>query len=229
MRSLFACFSPVVVAAFGLCLAPALASAQLTVVSTEAHPATASTPATTDLGVDGDLAAATAMITASADAQLRAAAPQAYAPIDLALVRYHDTTTTIDSVSWRRAGASELGVTIRAHLDAASEHRTLSLEWVSDGTVRLADVVLEARVQGSFTAAGGIRLVVVGDSVSVTPGVAGLSALGQQGVSLNGRQLAERTLEQNPFADRHLRGTSVTITSVDATTAHARVTAVPTS
>lgn len=221
MRSLFA-----TVAALALAL-PAAASAQLTVVSSEAHAATATTPASTDLGVDGDLAAATAMITSSADAQLRAAAPQAYAPIDLALVRYHDTTTTIDSVSWRRASATELGVTIRAHLDAASEHRSLSLEWVSDGTVRLADVVLEARVQGSFTASGGIHLVVLGDSVSVTPGVAGLSALGQQGVALNGRQLNERTIEQNPFADHHLRGTTVTITSVDGTTAHARVTAVP--
>lgn len=208
---------------------PAAASAQLTVISSEAHAATADQPATTTLVVDGDLGVATTMLTENADAQLRTAAPQIYAPLDLGVVRYSDTTTVVDSISWRRVSDTDLGVTVHAHVRAAQEHRTLSLAWVRDGAVSLANVTLEARVQASFTATGGVHLVVLGDSVSVTPQLTGLSALGEQAVPLNGRQLGERTIDENPLASRHVRGTALVITGVEGTTVHSRITAVPTT
>ncbi len=208
---------------------PSLASAQLTVVSSEAHAATATQPATTDLVVTGDLSTATSMLSANADAQLRTAAPQIYAPLDLGIVRYSETTTIVDSITWRRASDTELGVTVHAHVRAAQEHRSLSLSWVRDGVVSLAAITLEARVRAEFTPGGGAHLVVLGDSVSVSPQLTGLSALGEQAVPLNGETLGERTVEENPFASRHVRGTALSITSVEATTVHARVTAVPAS
>lgn len=208
---------------------PAIASAQLTVVSTETHAATTDQPATTVMSVDGDLATATSLLSANADAQLRAAAPQVYAPMDLGVVRYSETTTVIDGITWHRVSDTELGATVQAHVRATQEHRTLTLSWVRDGVVALANVTLEARVRPEFTEAGGVHVVVLGDTISVTPQLTGLSALGEQAVPLNGQQLGERTLDENPFASRHLRGTAITFTSVDGTTAHARVTAVPTT
>ncbi len=207
--------------------APAAASAQLTVVSSTPHAATATTPATTELTVDGDLGVATAMLSANADAQLRTAAPQVYAPIDLGIVRYHDTVTIVDSITWRRASETELGVTVRAHVRAAQEHRGLTLSWIQDGVVSLAIVTLEARVRADFTAGGGVHIVVLGDSVTVSPQLTGLSSLGEQAVPLHGEQLGDRTIDENPFASRHVRATAMVITSVEATTAHARITAVP--
>ena len=209
--------------------APCIASAQLTVVSSEAHAATAEQPASTALVVDGDLGVATAMLSQNADAQLREAAPQVYAPLDLGVVRYSDTTTIIDSITWRRASDTELGVTIRAHVRASQEHRSLTLSWIRDGVVSIAAVTLEARVRADFTPGGGAHVVVLGDTVSVSPQLTGLSALGEQAVPLNGEQLGDRTIDENPFASRHLRATSLVITSVDGTTAHARITAVPTT
>ena len=206
---------------------PSLARAQLTVVSTEAHAATATTAASSTLIVDGDLGAATALLSANADAQLREAAPQVYAPIDLGIVRYHDTSTVVDSITWRRASETELGVTVRAHVRAHQEHRTLTLSWVGDGVVSLASVTLEARVQIAFTPGGGVHLVVLGDTMSVSPQLTGLSSMGEQAVPLNGEQLGERTVDSNPLASHHVRGTALAITSVDSTTAHARITAVP--
>jgi hypothetical protein len=208
-------------------LVPCSAHAQLTVVSTEAHPATASTPASTTLVVNGELGAATAMLSANADAQLREAAPQVYAPIDLGIVRYHDTSTVVDSITWRRASDTELGVTVRAHVRAHQEHRTLTLTWVGDGVVNLANVTLEARVRVEFTPSGGVHLVVLGDTMSVQPQLTGLSSLGEQAVPLNGQQLGDRTVDTNPLASHHLRGTAVQITGVDGTVAHATITAVP--
>jgi hypothetical protein len=210
-------------------IAPSLASAQVTVVSSTAHAATATTTASTELVVDGDLGVATSLLSANADAQLRQAAPQVYAPIDLGIVRYHDTQTVVDSITWRRASDTELGVTVHAHVRATQEHRTISLSWMQDGVVSLANVTLEARVAATFTESGGVHVVVLGDSVSVAPQLTGLSALGEQAVPLQGRQLGDRTMDENPFAGRHLRGTTLVITSVEATTAHARVTAVPSS
>src|SRR6185295_4623626 len=128
---------------------------------------TATTPATTELVVDGDLGVATAMLSANADAQLRAAAPQIYAPIDLGIVRYSETQTIVDSITWRRASDTELGVTIRAHVRATQEHRGLTLTWIRDGVVDLANVTLEARVRGDFTPAGSVHVVVLGDSITV--------------------------------------------------------------
>ena len=206
---------------------PSLARAQLTVVSTEAHAATATTAASSTLIDDGDLGAATALLSANADAQLREAAPQVYAPIDLGIVRYHDTSTVVDSITWRRASETELGVTVRAHVRAHQEHRTLTLSWVGDGVVSLASVTLEARVQIAFTPGGGVHLVVLGDTMSVSPQLTGLSSMGEQAVPLNGEQLGERTVDSNPLASHHVRGTALAITSVDGTTAHARITAVP--
>lgn len=216
-------------AAVLLLVAPALASAQITVVSSAAHAATATTTASTDLVVTGDLGVATAMLSANADAQLRAAAPQVYAPIDLGIVRYSDTTTIVDSITWRRASDTELGVTIHAHVRATQAHRSLTLAWLRDGVVSLAAVTLEARVRTEFTATGGVHLVVLGDSITVSPQLTGLSALGEQAVPLNGEQLGDRTVDANPLAGRHLRGTAVSITSVEATTVHARISAVPSS
>lgn len=212
-----------------LLAAPALAHAQLRIVSTTPHAATDTAPATTDVVVDGDLAVAAAMISEQADAQLRQAAPQVYAPIDLGVVRYHDTTTRIESITWRRASDTELGVTIRAHVRATQEHRTLSLTWARDGVVALADITLEARVQISFTESGGVRGVVVGDTISVSPQLTGLSSLGEQSVPLDGRSLGERSVDANPLAGRHLRGTALVITSVEGDTCHGRITAVPTN
>lgn len=209
--------------------APAVASAQITVLSTETHAATADQPATSTLMVDGDLGVATAMLSANADAQLRQAAPQIYAPIDLGIVRYSETNTVVDSIVWRRASDTELGVTIRAHVRATQEHRSLTLSWMRDGVVSLANIVLEARVRADFTEGGGIHIVVLGDSVTVSPQLTGLSALGEQAVPLNGQQLGDRTIDENPLASRHVRGTALVITSVDGTTAHTRVTAVPTT
>ncbi len=207
--------------------APAGASAQLTVLSTEAHPATADQPATTVLTVDGDLGVATALLSANADAQLRQAAPQIYAPIDLGVVRYSETSTVVDSITWRRVSDTELGVTVRAHVRATQEHRSLSLAWMRDGVVSLASVTLEARALPTFTEGGGVHVAVLGDSITVSPQLTGLSALGEQAVPLNGQQLGERTIDDNPIADRHLRGTALAITGVEGTTAHGRITAVP--
>ena len=95
-----------------LALSPSLAEAQLTVLSSTEHPATATAPASSELTVDGDLGLATAMLSANADAQLREAAPQVYAPIDLGVVRYSETATVVDSITWRRVSDTELGVTV---------------------------------------------------------------------------------------------------------------------
>jgi hypothetical protein len=216
-------------AAMFLLLAPALAHAQLRVVSTTPHAATESAPATTDVVVDGDLAVAAAMISDQADAQLRQAAPQVYAPIDLGVVRYHDTTTRIESITWRRASDTERGGPTRAPGRATQEHRTLSLTWARDGVVAIADITLEARVQIAFTETGGVRGVVVGDTISVSPQLTGLSSLGEQSVPLDGRALGERAVDTNPLAGRHLRGTALVITGVEGDTCHARISAVPAS
>jgi hypothetical protein len=213
----------VVLLALALLLTPAVASAQITVLSSTDH------GTSSELLVDGDLGIATAMLTENADAQLRAAAPQLYAPIDLGLARYSETTTVVDAITWRRVSDTELGVTVRAHVRALQEHRTLSLAWARDGVVTLANVTLEARATASFTASGSVHVVVLGDSVSIAPQVAGLSALGAQAVPLNGRQLGEQTIDGNPLASRHQRGTAIVITSVEGTTVHSRVTAVPAS
>jgi hypothetical protein len=216
------------VLAIAVLFVPALASAQITVVSSTDHAATAGHPASSELMVDGDLGIATSMLSGNADAQLRAAAPQVYAPIDLGIARYSETTTVVDSISWRRVSDTELGVTVHAHVRAMQEHRSLTLAWIRDGVVTLANVTLEARVTMTFTASGGAHIVVLGDTVSVAPQLTGTSALGEQAVPLNGRQLGERTIDDNPLASRHQRGTALVITGVEGTTVHARVTAVPT-
>jgi hypothetical protein len=205
---------------------PSVAQAQLTIVSTEDHAATATAAASTTLVVDAELGAATAMVSANADAQLRQAAPQLYAPIDLGVVRYHDPNTTVDAITWHRASDTELGVTVRAHVRARQDHRTLTFSWAADGVVALANVTLEARVPIAFTEAGGVQLTLVGDTLAVEPQ---LASLGGQTVPLEGQTLGARTIDENPFAGRHLRATGVTITGVDGTVAHARIAAISTT
>ena len=152
---------------------PAGASAQVVrVISSEAH------GATTDVVIEGDLAQVSAAISGGADAQLHQVAPQVFTPIDLGVLRYHDQGTTIESITYHRASDTELGVTIRAQIRATQEHRTLALAWENDGLVHLATVTLEARVQLTFTASGGVHAVVLGDSVAVEPHLTGLDLLG---------------------------------------------------
>jgi hypothetical protein len=204
-----------------LSLAPGLASAQdVRVVSTEAH------GETTDLVVEGDLALLAAAITDQAPAQIRAAAPQVYEPLDLGVVRYSDTTTRIQSVTFHRVSDTELGVTVRAQVRATQEHRTLSLSWARDGVVHVATVTLEARVTITFTESGGVHAVVVGDSVSVHPELTGLSAIPESAIPLSGRTLGEQTIQRNVLASRHLRPTALRIESVEGNTLRAHVTAV---
>jgi hypothetical protein len=204
-----------------LLLAPALASAQeVRVISSEAH------GETSDVVVEGDLHALAAAITEQAPAQIRATAPQAYEPIDLGVVRYSDTTTRIQSVSFHRVSDTELGVTIRAQVRATQEHRTLSLSWARDGVIHLATVTLEARVTLTFTESGGVHAVVIGNSVSIHPELTGLSAIPESAIPLEGQRLGEQTIDRNPLAGRHLRATAIRIESVEGETLHAHVTAV---
>lgn len=220
MRALLA----LIVLAVPVGLAPSVGAAQdLRVISVEAQ------GATSDVVIEGDLHILGAAITDQAPAQIRAAAPQAYEPIDLGVVRYSDTTTRIQSVAFHRVSDTELGVTIRAQVRATQEHRTLSLSWARDGVIHLATVTLVARVTLTFTETGGVHAVVVGDSVSIHPELVGLSAIPESTIPLDGRPLGEQTIERNPLASRHLRGTAVRIESVEAETLRAHVTAVATS
>lgn len=204
-----------------LLFAPLSASAQdVRIVSSEAH------GETSDVVIEGDLHLVAATITDHAPEQIRATAPQAYEPIDLGVVRYSDTTTRIQSVTFHRISETELGVTIRAQVRATQEHRTLSLSWARDGVVHLATVTLEARVTLAFTDTGGVHAVVLGDSVSIHPELTGLSAIPESAIPLNGQSLGEQTIDRNPLASRHLRGTAIRIDSVEGETLHAHVTAV---
>ncbi len=209
------------VSALTLALGPAVASAQdIRVISTEAH------GETSDVVLEGDLHLAAAAITDQAPAQIRAAAPEAYEPIDLGVVRYSDTTTRIQSVAFHRVSDTEIGVTIRAQIRATQEHRTLSLSWARDGVIHLATVTLEARVTLTFTENGGVHALVLGESVSVHPELTGLSVIPESAIPLNGRQLGEQSVPRNPLASRHLRGTALRIESVEGETLRAHVTAV---
>ncbi len=207
--------------ALAVLLAPALASAQeVRVVSSEAH------GETTDVVIEGDLTVLAAAITDQAPAQIRATAPQVFEPIDLGVVRYSYTTTRIQSVAFHRVSETELGVTVRAQVRATQEHRTLSLTWARDGVIHLATVTLEARVTLTFTESGGVHAVVRGDSVTIHPELIGLSAIPESALPLGGRTLGEQTVDRNPFAARHLRGTAIRLDSVEGDTLHAHVTAV---